>query len=386
MSTEKMPAVSGMARSILAAVAVCLASQVPAATTYYVSTTGDDGNTGKSEGDPFKTFLAAYAAAADGDTIRMLAGDFTGLTVTANVSDANVDYLAVVTKAVQILGDGPDTTILHCVNAGGSTLRRGGFWLANAGALLAGVTIRDSNNKYSTSDAYWTKGAALHIVGGVASNCVIRDNVGEGVNGRQPPVYLNGVNALFTDSVVRDNIQGTAGKGAGGVYIDGGATMIRCRILRNFTGDTGRGNGVYIANGTVQDCVVAGNSGYNTSNAGAQNAGVVLVAGLLERCAILSNTNALPAGSSSLQAGGLLVSGSAAAIVRNCLVAGNVVRAPNGSAAGGILVKNTKAAVSHLTVANNFSVVGPNGLLLASGSVSNAIVHGNGGRDVVLSG
>lgn len=91
MSTEKRPAVSGMARSMLAAVAVLLvAAQAPAATTYYVSTTGDDGNTGKSEGDAFKTFLAAYAAAADGDTIRMLAGDFTGLTVTANVSDANV--------------------------------------------------------------------------------------------------------------------------------------------------------------------------------------------------------------------------------------------------------------------------------------------------------
>ena len=100
MSTEKRPAVSGMARSILAAVAVCLAFQVPAATTYYVATTGDDGNTGKSEGDAFKTFLAAYAAATDDDTIRILAGDYTSLTVTANASDASVDYLAVVTKAV----------------------------------------------------------------------------------------------------------------------------------------------------------------------------------------------------------------------------------------------------------------------------------------------
>lgn len=55
---------------------------------------------------------------------------------------------------------------------------------------------------------------------------------------------------------MRDNIQGSAGKGAGGVYIDGGATMRRCRILRNYAGDVGRGNGVYINSGTVQDCSV----------------------------------------------------------------------------------------------------------------------------------
>ena len=387
MQSETRTTAAGMARSILAVLALLLAAaQSPAATNYYVSTTGDDTNSGLSQDDAFKTLLAAYSAAQDGDTIRILAGSYTDLTVTANPSDANVDYLAVVTKAVQILGDDPDTTILHCVNADGSTRRRGGVWLANANALLAGVTIRDSNNKYSTGDGLWTIGAALHIVSGVASNCVIRDNVGEGNNGRQPPVYLNGVNSLLTDSVVRDNIQGPWGKGAGGVYITGGAKMTRCRIIRNFGGDVTRGNGIYIVHGYVRDCVIAGNSGLNTLNSSDQNAGVVMSEGLLERCVILCNTNALPNASYSLQAGGLLVSGSYPAVVRNCLVAGNVVRAPNGAVAGGVLVRHAKAAVSHLTVADNLSVIGANGLRLDAGSVSNSIVHGNGGRDVVVTG
>ena len=370
-----------MKKTIFPATAFALALALPAAALdLYVSTTGSDSADGLSSVTPLKTLLAAYDKAGDGDTIHLLAGDYTELTVTANASDASVDYLCVVTKAVSIIGDGPETTILHARSVTSASTRRGGFWINNASALLAGVTVCDSNK--NSGDAHKLFGAAAHVLAGTVSNCVFRHNgTDPATAGRQGPVALNGANALMTHCVVRDNTQFTSGKGAGGIYVANGAVVRRCQVLRNFVGDVSAAGGIHVAYGTVEDTLIAGNSGFFTYNSNSSCAGgVMLERGVVERCAIVANTNATPnAGSGRLYAGGLLVtSGSYNATVRNCLVAGNACWAQQGVTAGGVLVSGTRSAATHLTIADNAAAQGPCGLLLVSGSVANSIADGSG--------
>ena len=370
-----------MKKTLLPATAFALVLALPAAALdLYVSTTGSDSADGLSPATPLKTLLAAYDKAGDGDTIHLLAGDYTELTTTANSADSSADYLAVVTKGVTIVGDGPETTILHAVNTTSASTRRGGIWINNAGALLAGVTVCDSNK--NSADAHKLIGAAVHVQAGTVSNCVFRHNgTDPAIAGRQGPVALNGANALMTHCIVRDNIQFTSGKGAGGIYVANGAVVRHCQVLRNFIGDIASAGGIHIANGTVTDTLVAGNSGFFTFVSGTTCAGgVLLERGTLERCVIVANTNAAPnTGTGRLYAGGLVVSpGSYSATVRNCLVAQNICAAMQGSAAGGVVVSGNLSAVSHLTVADNVTGTGPSGLLLLSGTVANSVVDGEG--------
>lgn len=66
--------------TLLCALFLCVATPALAQTTYFVSTTGNNGNDG-SEGSPWLTLQKAAEAPAPGDTVRIFAGSYAGASV-----------------------------------------------------------------------------------------------------------------------------------------------------------------------------------------------------------------------------------------------------------------------------------------------------------------
>lgn len=179
----------------------------------------------------------------------------------------------------------------------------------------------DANGGTSWADAKATIPAALNIAdaGGEVrvSNCIIRDNTANKVS----PVYVTG--GLLIDSLMTNNLANAGyNNGIAGLHITGG-TVRHCRIVKNTSNNRSSNTaGVQQEGGTVADCFIVGNSGPSMAEGnGNAAAGVRMSGGLMERCSILCNTNTY---TSYNPAGGIYVLGNGT--VRNCLIAGNQAR------------------------------------------------------------
>jgi hypothetical protein len=254
-----------------------------------------------------------------------------------------VNACLVITNAVKVYGAGRDKTIISLARQ--TNIR--GAHLDNSEALLSGVTIRDARLTKS-------------ILGSAAGGVCITSKGG-----------------LLIDSTVTNNLADVS-NGIGGLQIAGGAAR-HCRIVNNRTGQQASNTaGVQQSGGTVADSLIAGNSGPSMANgSGITAAGVRFFGGLMERCIITCNTNTC---SSYGAGGGVCMLG--AATLRNCLVAGN--RAVNSAdssyrSAAGLTINNANALAENVTVADNVNLNSVwDGVLIASGTLRNAVVARNG--------
>ncbi len=98
---------------------------VPQESVLYVATTGDDANDGSDEAHAFATIPAAYAAAADGDEIRVGPGTYT------------LDATLTLDKKVALVGAGIDRSFITTSGAFRPVS------LENAFALVSGFTFAD---------------------------------------------------------------------------------------------------------------------------------------------------------------------------------------------------------------------------------------------------
>lgn len=129
-------------------------------------------------------------------------------------------------------------------------------------------------------------GAGLYLFGGVVSNCVFRNGSISGY-GAHSMLEVDGADALLTHCWITNNTASCQGvEAATSVRIDGGAKVVNCFIVDNKEQTTGSdlSSGVWVKNGTLENCTVVNNQGQRTG-------GVRATAGRVVNCVIAGNTS-----------------------------------------------------------------------------------------------
>ena len=187
------------------------------------------------------TFDAAYPLLATNGTLHIAAGTY---------MLANEYHIRTPQK---ILGENRETTILKPLSGG---YRH--FNLCHAGALLAGVKVTGG---VTGTSRY---GSALYIAAGVVSNCWVTGNSLAAGNLHGGAMYIAGADAHLTRSLITENkITGGSGCKGMGVYMTNG-TIDNC-LFTNNTATAGNksgflGGGINMSGGKVLNCTFAGNA------------------------------------------------------------------------------------------------------------------------------
>lgn len=129
-------------------------------------------------------------------------------------------------------------------------------------------------------------GAGLYLFGGMVSNCVFRNGSISG-HGAHSMLEVNGEDALLTHCWITNNTASCQGvQAATSVRIDDGAKVVNCFIADNKETTTGSdlSSGVWVKNGTLENCTVVNNQGQRTG-------GVRATAGRVVNCVIAGNTS-----------------------------------------------------------------------------------------------
>ena len=239
---------------------------------YYVSNAGSDANDGTSRETAFATIAHAVDAAADGDTVRVLAGTYE---VSAAIS---------VTEAITIVGDTGDPADVVVRNTAGTVTKTSGtntdtahrvFVINNAGAILSGIVAEDGRAGGGGGD---NKGANILIDsnGGIVTNCIIRNAIlcapGKTQAGGAGIACLS-LSGLITHCVITNNFATRGGTsinywqqgGAAGVHMQAGV-LRESLIAYNTTKSDCFGSAVYCkVNGgqndiLIENCTIADNS------------------------------------------------------------------------------------------------------------------------------
>ena len=223
--------------------------------------------------------VEALEAASDGTTVHV--GD----------GWHRVAQTVSVGKGVRIISEnGPEvTTIFGRSIASGAPL----ILINNHDAALAGLTIsgKDLNG---TQPLQWS-GIRMTALGGLVTNCVIRDHKTVSISVSGAGMRLEG--GTVVDCVFSNNYtlcSGGAGMTGGGIDIRGsGALVDRCVIANNTVANGGisYGGGVYINAGTIRNSLIVGNYSVNYGG-GLAVAGT----GAALNCTVVRNTSGTGAG------------------------------------------------------------------------------------------
>jgi hypothetical protein len=256
----------------------------------------------------------------------------------------NGTSVVVVDHGLQLLGmGGPTGTVLRRSSndnlSGVLNLQAGA-----SNALVTGFTIRDGVTKLD-----YAGGAGILMVAGTISNCVVLNNSAERSVDVSQYSYGGGIlmsGGLVVDSTITSNATPSFFSGSGaGIYMTGG-TVLRCTITSNAcTGTSGttawRGGGVCMA---TTGCQVLDST--IRANKARYGGGVYMVAGTLLRNCLVAD---------QVLGGGVSMAGGGT--IESCTIAGNNDWAPTASGWTGL--KMTGGAVSNTIVyTNNASAVG----------------------------
>lgn len=278
----------------------------------------------------FPTIQSAIDAAADGDTIALTDGTFTG------DGNRDIDYLG---KAITVQSQGgdPQACVIDC--EGSETEPHCGFHFRTgetSGSVLAGVTVRGG------FAAYPDFGGAIRCEGGsspIVESCVFSGNVGSAVGcsmGTLPALH----GCHFTEN------EGAYG---GAIYADRSALTIDHCL---FTGNTSAGEGGAIfAWGTlasIMHTAFIGNTSYSAAAASFHDECEV---SLLE-CLFDSNV-------SSSSGGALTFWISGPNLVDRCTFVGNV------AGHEGAALWSEKVSATHVRNCTFWGNASPNGTVLA---------------------
>jgi len=272
----------------------------------------------------YTTIQAGIDAAADGDTVIVDPGTYTG------PGNRDIDFLG---KAITVKSEtGPENCIIDC--QGTETEPHRGFNFSNnqdANAVIDGFTIinaftqngaiidcRDNQNciltisncniHNNTSSGTTGVGGAISILGGISfiNNCKISDNnslIGGGI-------YCENGDISITGCTVNDNL--TENRYGGICCRQSNAAIKNCTVTGNFSDM--EGSGIYCRGDSIsiENCNVAGNSAY-------MDGGGIYCEGdsiSIENCNVTGNW--------SNDFGGIRCGGNAA--IKDCNVAGNSAR------------------------------------------------------------
>ncbi|MBR1921990.1 MAG: PKD domain-containing protein, partial [Kiritimatiellae bacterium] len=347
-----------------------------AATTYHVSPSGDDTTGDGSAAAPFATPGRALFFAAAGDTV--LVGDGTYYNATAcDLVLTNAVTLVSENGAASTFLDGNAAAVAgaNYIYSGGSTGSSYWRWVIevrNADAVVRGFTIQ-GGFRYNPSNA--TSASGVQLYAGTVEDCVIRL-----CRGGQQQTSTGGGGAFVAGGTMRGceiygntTVYNNTGTGMGGGICMTGGLVENCTITNNAAGASGAG--VAMKGGTLRGCLVADNHGVysnaSTGNwtGGGGNGGGIYIdgAGTVENCVVSGNTRFIT------NTAGVYLN-NAGAVLRNCLVTGN--KSLCGS--GGVQLANGR--VENCTISGNSSLTASAngaGLRQTGGTAVNNIVYGN---------
>ena len=259
--------VKGCFRGFLVGAVLVMGSLPVGATTYYVSTCGNDDWSGLSEecvspDGPKLRIQFALMAAGNGDTIIVAPGVhqgavvFNGVDVTLRSQDPN-DWSVVAatvidrdyyTTSAAVTFSGAETAA--CVLAGFTITHArgyegGGIYGNDCQATISRCIIEDNERQY---------GGGLHRCQGLVERCIIRGNSavsGGGMAGCGGPI----VNCLITENSAEEY-------GGGLANCDG--AISNCTVVFNaaYAGATVAGQALYGCDGSVTNCILWGSNSW----------------------------------------------------------------------------------------------------------------------------
>jgi parallel beta-helix repeat protein len=261
-----------------------------AATTRYVSNSGNDINPGTDRNFPKQHIEAAIGASMTGDTVIVLDGTYTG------EGNKDLDYsigLVMGTRNITVKSEnGPLVTLIDCQGAGRGFLFESG---ETAAARVEGFTIRNGratsgggmfilasdptlvncifsgNTAASTfSQAFGGGIAIVNSSSATVTNCTFSGNTavsglsqafggGIAIGGGSPTV----VNCTFSGNTAVTADESLAAGGGMGIVSSGSPTVVNCTFSGNAAqGVPPWGGGMFIDNSspTVVNCTFSGNT------------------------------------------------------------------------------------------------------------------------------
>lgn len=254
------------------------------ATTYYVSPSGDDHNSGKTSDRPKCTIQAGIDAALAGDQVVLSPATYTG------TGNRDLDYHG---KAITVRGTDPNnpdivaTTVIDCQGSAGDYHR--GFRFVSgetAGAILAGLTI---TNGYAPAESLpdhvlvWGGGAVFCTSTPTIHHCVFTENSADHYGGA---ICIWSGNPVITDCTFSGNVSTNGGALALEL---GGCVLRACVFTSNAASWYGGALYNYSTSPTVTDCV------FNSNNAAYSGGAIKNYSSsspALLRCTFASNTSA----------------------------------------------------------------------------------------------
>lgn len=304
---------------------------------YFVSTNGSDSADGTSWETAFKTIHKGVDTAIDNDIIWLADGNFT---LTGQVS---------IVKGVALKSlNGATNTF---INGAYSGFR--GFFIGHPDALLDGLTITNFyvGSQLAGDDRY---GAGIYMTNGIVQNCIISGNTlknykdNAAYTGYGAGIAMSG-GILQNSTISHNNLLAERPNYGGGVYIDGSALVRHCVVEGNIASAdrynaSSSGGGIYLSDGTVQNCVIRHNQATGDFPKDA-------------------------AGKGSGYGGGVYQSGG---VMENCLVIGN----ESFGTGGGVYMDD--GILQYCTISKNKARQGGCGLYKkTSGTVSNSVIWDN---------
>lgn len=289
----------------------------------FVSTSGDDANSGTNAADAFRTITKSLAVARVGSRIHVAAGSYTNGSETfpLRLDNPRVALIGAGTNTI-IDGTGGNTRLLNIVDAYQSmvetlTIRDGNYVLgADANAYGGGIYISDAKEI-------------------TIASCVIDNNkaeAGKNTWSRGGGVYSKLSTVSMTDCIVKNNKVRTTGNNnsgngyGGGLYVDSGVWTIRRSIFWNneqysMNNGGGHGGAIYALGGphTIENCLIAFNDCTGRADRSHTGDGMLFAGsgGTVRNCTVVSNglfnVASTPEG----------IRGNASVIVSNCIVWGN---------------------------------------------------------------
>lgn len=203
-------------------------------------------------------------------------------------SALNINLVGIGVESTDFTMDGLTFRNANLKQTQEATAGSGGAIYMNAkNALLSKCIIEKCS---ATAAKAGSQGGAIAVIEGKIDNCLIQDCKLSGITGRTlgAGVYLNGENAIMTNSTVRNNKLESfvvPQMNGGGVAVNKGKVE-NCIIVNNST--VGNGGGVVlVAGGRILNSVVA-------NNVAEQKGGGIYIfdAGTIQNCTVWNNYDA----------------------------------------------------------------------------------------------